>query len=172
MKQLKRRRLTQKQLDQKVLYFAYGSNMHQPRLESRVGPVKMVKNYAIPEFILTLDAGRGSFANMSAKVDESCEGVIYELTYGQLRMLDQFEGLYVRRSHQYGRRKLHYYIAKDGYAHSSWNGRNLSLEYYSLLMLGCTEHKLTKSLAIISQFKPSPRAISWERLIIYREEFD
>lgn len=171
MKFKQKRRLTQKQLDKKVLYFAYGSNMHQPRLESRVGPVRLVKSFALPDYRLSFDVGGGSFANVTSVEDETCEGVIYELTYGQLRMLDQFEGLYDREFYQYGRRKLHYYIGKR-YALSRHGWVDISLEYYSLLMLGCIEHKLKKSLAIVSQLKPSPKRVVWERLCIYKEEFD
>lgn len=164
------RKLTKKQLAQKVLYFAYGSNMHQPRLEERVGEVKCLGPYTLQEYKLTFDVGSysGCFANVERVDGESCEGVIYELTYGQLRMLDHYEGLYTREYAMYEGRKLHFYIS----CHKARGRTLLSMEYYALLMLGATEHKLEKSLEIVKQYKPSAKLVVWERLRIYASDSD
>lgn len=161
---MRKRKLTQKQLDKKVLMFSYGSNMHQPRLEERVGPVKCKGAYTLEGFKLTFDtcSRNCSFANVDVVEGETCEGVVYELTYGQLRILDHYEGLYERRFVTYGasQRKLHYYISDYYRVRRSFPC--LTMEYYALLMLGCTEHKLRKSLTIISQLKPCAKVIVWE----------
>ncbi len=166
-----KRPLTKKQLDKKVLYFAYGSNMHQPRLEHRVGDVKCLGRFSLPDYKLVFDAGQycGQFANVIESPGETCEGVIYEITYGQLRALDYHEGLYRREYVMRGRRKLHFYISN----YRCKNGRtDISMEYYSLLMLGCVEYKLKQSLEIVKGLKPPVKRIIWERERIYALEGD
>lgn len=163
-----KRKLTRRQLDQKVLYFAYGSNMHQPRLEARVGKVKLLGKHDLLGFKLTFDAGYGvSFANVGAAPEDFCQGLVYEMTYGQLRVLDKYEGLYERLQVMRGKRKLHYYICERMRRHNA--PVEMTMEYYSVLMLGCTEHKLKKSLEIVSQHKPDPRRIDWDMACFYAE---
>lgn len=155
MKQKRNKKLTKEQLNQKVLYFAYGSNMHKPRLEERVGEVKFVATYQLPGYKLTFDAGNSgcTYANVKDSVGETCEGVIYEMTYRQLLILDSYEGLYERFKVMYGERRLHVYISER-----MRNERivpHLTMEYYALLMLGCMEHCLNKSQAIVEKLKPT-----------------
>ncbi len=170
---LKKRKLTQEELDQKVLYFAYGSNMHQPRLEQRVGKVKCIGTYKLPGYKLTFDVGTkfDCFANVDREDGETCEGVIYEMTYRQLRELDYYEGLYMRIKEEYEGRKLHIYIS-DLYRNARGRETELSMEYYAILMLGCKEHKLKKSLKIVEAMAPKPRIFAWKRETYYAEYWD
>lgn len=143
----RKKKLTKAQLEQKVLYFAYGSNMHQPRLEQRVGSVKLIETYSLQNYKLIFDTGFDcSFANVKPCEGETCEGVIYEMTYRQLLMLDKFEGLYERVKIMYGERRLHFYVSELRYERRQ---PSLTMEYYALLMLGCVEHNLNKSKTIV-----------------------
>jgi hypothetical protein len=160
---VQKKKLTRKQLDQKVLYFAYGSNMHQPRLEERVGRVNLIGPYVLQDYKLTFDTGNFvcSYANVDREEGETCEGVIYEMTYAQLRMLDRFEALYVRVKEEYNGRSLHIYIS-DHYRQPE-KPIDLTIEYHTLLLLGCRTHRLNKSLAIIQAIEPMPMEIYWKR---------
>ena len=150
----KRKKLTKEQLEQRVLYFAYGSNMHQPRLEQRVGKVTYVATYVLPDYKLTFDTGNTycSYANVKECAKETCEGVIYEMTYKQLLILDRFELLYERRKVMYGERRLHFYVSD--YWRNERQIPRLTMEYYALLMLGCAEHNLNQSYNLIQNFRP------------------
>lgn len=169
-KTTKKKKLSKEQLDQKVLYFAYGSNMHQPRLEQRVGPVKFIATYSLPGYQLTFDTGMTSctFANVKECEKETCEGVIFEMTYRQLLVLDQYECLYRRFKVMYGERRLHLYISD--YWRNERIVPHLTIEYYALLMLGCTEHNLRKSHSIIEKFKPSVGHVVITGQVFFRME--
>jgi len=79
------------------LYFAYGSNMNQERLEGRVGPVIKIGKHVLRRWKLAFNCGYANnrFANIIMGAEgavEYVEGVLYELTPRQMRMLDNFEG--------------------------------------------------------------------------------
>jgi len=108
-----------KAFEQKVLMFAYGSNLLIERLEHRVGKVINLGAYDLKGYELIFDCctATDTYANLKAKEDSYVEGVIYELTYRQLKMLDQYEGLYERYTRileepiELKGRKLHFYIS-------------------------------------------------------------
>lgn len=81
-----------------VLYFAYGSNMDQSRLERRVGRVVNLGKAELYDAELLFDVGvkQYSFANVGNKKGSTVEGVLYRLTTKQMRILDSYEGLYDR----------------------------------------------------------------------------
>lgn len=169
MAKLRKKKLTKEQLQQKVLYFAYGSNMHQPRLEQRVGDVKLIATYELHNHKLTFDAGsQCSYANVKECEGETCEGVIFEMTYRQLLILDRYEGLYERRKVLYSERRLHFYVC-DYYRYER-RQPSLTMEYYALLMLGCTEHNLKKSYVIVERFKPDKFSLKYSKESYYRVE--
>lgn len=84
----------------KVLYFAYGSNILQDRLNYRVGKNTFHSTYKLYGYKLVFNAvgwGRTAYANIikGSKYDY-VEGVLYELTSEQFKDLDRYEGLYER----------------------------------------------------------------------------
>ena len=81
----------------KRLYFAYGSNTLQERLESRVGKVEVVGVAKIRRWRLAFNVGNdiaGCVANavMTGRQLDTIQGVIYGLTTSQIKRLDQYEG--------------------------------------------------------------------------------
>lgn len=80
-----------------MYYFAYGSNVLQERLEQRVGPVTFISLIRIAGYRLTFDAGacvNSVFANVKKTGYERdvVEGVIYQMTPEQEKILDLSEG--------------------------------------------------------------------------------
>ena len=79
-----------------VLYFAYGSNLWQPRLECRVGRVRALGVAHLPDY--TLRWNKRS-TDGSAKCDitpaagDEVIGVVYELDEGKIETLDRIEGV-------------------------------------------------------------------------------
>ena len=82
----------------KILYFAYGSNLLQSRLEKRVGKVKKVCVSEIQDFKLSFNYGNNeqSFLNIKPCKNAKVLGVVYELTLFQLFILDFYEGYNVK----------------------------------------------------------------------------
>lgn len=148
---LKKRKISAEELAFKVLYFAYGSNMFQERLENRVGNVTCLGAYTLPGYELTFDTGTyfECFANVKRSEKKSCQGVIYEMTYGQLLQLDWYEGLYVRIKETYKERRLHLYISDKH--RDEERVPEITQEYRTALIRGCMDHGLTKSLKIIQK---------------------
>lgn len=78
-----------------LIYFAYGSNMLQERLERRVGKVKKLKKYVLKDFKLSFNCGiQQKFANIVPSKGSVVEGVLYEITDEQKWYLDYYEGFY------------------------------------------------------------------------------
>lgn len=81
------------------LYFAYGSNMSRARLEARLGAVGDLGWATLREHEHSFDkrghdgSGKGHIARVAGSV---VHGVLYELTLGQMVMLDRFEYGYRR----------------------------------------------------------------------------
>jgi len=148
-----KKKLTKADLEQKVLYFCYGSNMNQKRIEARVGPVTFVTTYNLEGYALVFNAGEyNNFANIIQSKNDYCEGVIYEMTYEQLRKLDMFEGLYKRIKFKYKDRLLHTYVA----FFCSNSIPKITEEYLDHIEKGCIKHNLLKSLEIVRAIQIIP----------------
>lgn len=155
---------------QKVLYFAYGSNMSQDQLVHRVGPVKKVDVFRLPNYELSFDCGyQVSYANVNPKEGAFVEGVIYEMYYRQLKILDSYEGLYIREKIELDfiplkGRKLHFYISR----HRKMNFQfPILASYYKTLLRGAFENDLTFTINLL-------RNIDQHNIVhhIPRAEFD
>jgi len=78
---------------QKVYYFAYGSNMLRSRIEERIGKVRFIGVDSITEWKLSFSSGYSSSTlNIEYSKPDYVQGVVYEITLGQLKKLDYFEG--------------------------------------------------------------------------------
>lgn len=154
----------------KRLYFAYGSNMSQERLEKRVGSVTKIGTHTLYGYKLVFNAGN-AYANieMCPYGKHFVEGVIYEMTIQQMRRLDTAEGF----PHFYQRMSLPIIdkgILRDLHVYFSINPGYLNSvpllpleEYISYLIQGCKENNLEHTLDILSKmevqptFKPKPK---------------
>lgn len=140
---------------QKILYFAYGSNMDINQLIQRVGHIVRKGTFKFPNYRLSFDCGYPvSFANMCPEEGGFVEGVIYEMEYHQLRILDRYESLYNREKLEleiepFKGRKLHYYISKF---------RNVKdfecpifYNYYLTLLRGAIRNNLSHTIKILRE---------------------
>lgn len=145
-------RITPELLAQKVLYFAYGSNMCKERLQARVGQVTCLGAHDLRGYKLTFDVGNyyECYANIKRDIAEYCQGVVYEMTYAQLRQLDWYEGLYDRVKEKYKGRILHLYISKECYRDEQ-RPPEITRDYQAALVRGCMVHDLYKTLALVQQ---------------------
>jgi gamma-glutamylcyclotransferase len=79
-----------------MLYFAYGSNMNWQQMKERCTSARFVNIACLPEYKLAFT--RKSDKRGCGVADVVCEpgqkvwGVVYELSQGDLRKLDRFEG--------------------------------------------------------------------------------
>jgi hypothetical protein len=137
-------------------YFAYGSNMSQARLESRVGKVTKIGTCSLPGYQLVFNAGWHTqcFANLikTGNWKDAVEGVIYELTPRQMKALDGFEGapgLYTRFIEKAGKYILNVYISIN----MEYTNQRIRPEpqYLNYLVIGCRENGLGNTLRLIEQ---------------------
>lgn len=82
-----------------VLYFAYGSNMQQKRLRSRIGPVKVKSRAFLRDWQMVFNKrsidGSGK-ANLVESPGAVTWGVLYEIDAQDFKKLDGIEGGYDR----------------------------------------------------------------------------
>ncbi|MGI9292180.1 MAG: gamma-glutamylcyclotransferase family protein [Gammaproteobacteria bacterium] len=79
----------------RVLYFAYGSNMYEPRMRERIGSAKFQDTVVLDDYRLHFNKlGQDSSAkcNIVETPGQSVFGVLYALSGHQLELLDQVEG--------------------------------------------------------------------------------
>ena len=150
--------------DTRKLYFAYGSNMNQERLESRVGKVERLGVFKLYRYVLVFNAGDanfGRFANLckTGLVKDYTEGVIYKLTTTQVITLDKYEGApeaYNRviekiRIPKLGVRSIIVYIdINESYIHKD-SLVPIQREYLNHLIAGCTQNDLKFTRNIITK---------------------
>lgn len=150
MRKAHKKKISQELLESKILYFAYGSNLMIERLEHRVGKVIKISNYELKDYRLVFDCGMdfGNFANIIESEGSVVYGVIYEMTYKQLKMLDRYELLYNRIKFELksanellNGRKLHVYISPMRHRFS---GITLTDIYYKALLVGSHRHGLER----------------------------
>jgi len=143
-----------------IWYFAYGSNMKQLRLESRIKRTGLVwKRGFIQGHSICFDkiAGDGSgYANL--KVDNAGKvwGILYELTDNEIEILDTKEGVskhYLRNKTT--RRNI---TTDDGifscevyFANTAMINNNLlpRRDYLNFLIEGAVEHQLPEDYILV-----------------------
>jgi gamma-glutamylcyclotransferase len=82
-----------------VLYFAYGSNMWQPRLHARIGIVRAVAVGRLDDYRLTWhkrSADGSGKCDIAPQADSAVFGVVYDVSHEQMLLLDQDEKGYKR----------------------------------------------------------------------------
>ena len=140
----------------KVLYFAYGSNMLFERLNERVGflgEIKVVGTYKLYGWRLVLNCGEEQFTETYANIvranqNSYVEGVLYEISSRQFKLLDKYEGLYVREIFQCGDELAAVYIS---YEHES--PVKPRLMYINILLAGASENGLNETYKKLLEFK-------------------
>lgn len=144
----------------KQLYFAYGSNMDQERLEDRVGKVRRVGVSRLHGWKLTFNCGQGArrFANIVMTGDyrnDMVEGVVYEMEDVQLKRLDGFEGnpyAYQRLEYPYNkRRSMYVYICLNPTYVPYPEVLYPTMEYIGYIAAGCARNKLVYTQKIVQE---------------------
>lgn len=90
-----------------TIYFAYGSNMSESRLQERICSARKIGNATLPGYRLTFDKisldGSGKCdAEFSGHVTDTVLGVVYSIPTKDLPLLDRIEG----KSHGYQRKTV------------------------------------------------------------------
>ena len=80
---------------QRLLYFAYGSNLLIDRLEARVGKVEVFGKYNLVDYEVYITP-RG-YADIRPNKGNIVEGILYILTPTQHKRLDMFEAFYEKQ---------------------------------------------------------------------------
>ncbi|WP_417387162.1 gamma-glutamylcyclotransferase family protein [Gimesia sp.] len=85
-------------MKQTLNYFAYGSNLHPLRLQSRIGvcqlqAVAQLKGAQLCFHKAGLDASGKCDIVLAAEADSSVWGVVYQISPEQKRILDEYESL-------------------------------------------------------------------------------
>lgn len=144
----------------KKLYFAYGSNMNQERLESRVGKVSKIGVIKLPYWKLEFNCGPGvtRYANitMTGNHKDAVEGVLYELTTKQFSILDKREGcplFYQKMAVPLNNGKTMFtYVCMNPHYRPLPKAK-ADAEYMSHLLKGCNENGLVKTMKLLLSLK-------------------
>ena len=94
-------------MNDRILYFAYGSNMAPERLQARVPSaeglgVALLRGYQLKFHKSGKDGSAKCDASRTGDMDDEVHGVLYSMATGELAALDGFEGL----GHGYERRTV------------------------------------------------------------------
>jgi gamma-glutamylcyclotransferase (GGCT)/AIG2-like uncharacterized protein YtfP len=140
----------------KILYFAYGSNMNQERLEWRIGKVKKIGTTRIPLYRLEFNCGTASryFANMvmTGRSSDFIEGVLYEVSEIQLRQLDAFEGCpyaYQKFVYQGHTSDIYAYICINPLYKPIDLQAKVEKDYLLHILKGCAENNLSHTYNLV-----------------------
>jgi hypothetical protein len=144
----------------RLLYFAYGSNILKERIEDRLGKVCLIRPYKLYGWKLSWTGGVGSYANIgrSESPNDFVEGILYELTEHQIHRLDFYEGY----PHCY--EKI-YKIEGEEIIFAYWTPNPIEyrgkrvlnslpdLKYLNIIIAGCWQHGLLQTHAILVNFR-------------------
>ncbi|MFX0198695.1 MAG: gamma-glutamylcyclotransferase family protein [Candidatus Hodarchaeota archaeon] len=104
----------------KEMYFAYGSNINMRQMKQRCPSAKFHSHAVLQGYQITFplwsEKWGGGVAGIHMKKGKQVEGVVYEVSEGDLEELDKFEG--VDKGH-YCRKKVGA-IVKTGQSLESW----------------------------------------------------
>jgi len=124
-----------------MLYFAYGSNMWQPRIEERLGACRRVTPAWIDGYALRFhkDGRDGSGkcnALFTGRPEDRLWGVVFDISASQKRRLDVFEGrdyhaVDVAAQHDAGALDVYLYVARR----SAIDALSRPFEWYKALVL-------------------------------------
>ena len=94
-------------------YFAYGSNMSARRIRHRLGRSPARISAKLSDYILLFNkpSQDGGKANIKKSIGDKVEGILYSLDEKDLKILDNFEGVY---ENHYKRKEIQ---VKDLYGH-------------------------------------------------------
>ena len=73
-----------------MLYFAYGSNLHQDQMKKRCSECKYLKKYVLHDYRLTFRSDL-CVADIEYKKGSSVQGALYEITARDETCLDKYE---------------------------------------------------------------------------------
>ena len=129
----------------KLIYFAYGSNLHPNRLESRIGRSDRLGILKLNDYKLELDklgTDGSAKCNISKKKSHFIYGALFGITPKQKSILDEFEAGYSTswmRDEKIGR--YFTYLANPPFCNSS-----LPFHWYKILVvLGAGYHNFPQS---------------------------
>lgn len=148
----------------KLLYFAYGSNMWHERIIERLGLTPRRGLYRLLHYALVFNAGwhkRCAYANIMAVnpvLNDFVEGVLYEPNDRQIAELDRYEGYPLNYQKRY---KSINFNGEDIviFWYESTNNRYIvqeakpALSYLNIILDGCAQNGLNET---------------YEKLLIYK----
>ncbi len=134
-----------------LLYFAYGSNLHAPRMVARVPSARTVAVARLPGFRLAFRK-RAADGSMKCDIESSREGtlwgVVYRLDAAHLPHLDAAEGEGYTRATQ----TVTHADGATGYevftyrAREGWLGEGHPHDWYrDLVVVGARDHRLPET---------------------------
>jgi gamma-glutamylcyclotransferase (GGCT)/AIG2-like uncharacterized protein YtfP len=81
---------------EKILYFAYGSNLNKKQMQERAPESKARLSAVLPNYKLVFTGWsrrwKGGTATIRASIGDKVNGGVYEITERDLRRLDSYEG--------------------------------------------------------------------------------
>lgn len=155
-----------------MIYFAYGSNLHPKRLESRIGVINTIGAVKLNSYKLDFNKlsrdGSTKCNITSSTPNEHVYGVAYKLTAEQKKILDKFEAGYsIRWLSTFEVGDCFTYIANPPFDDSA-----LPYDWYKILViLGASYHNFPASylnvLGCFASFEDKNKKRTEENLSIF-----
>ncbi|NJD67336.1 MAG: gamma-glutamylcyclotransferase, partial [candidate division NC10 bacterium] len=133
-----------------MLYFAYGSNMERFQLKRLCPKAKFVAAVVLADYELAFSGNSpmwgGGIADIRERLGKTVEGVVWEISEAERKVLDEYEGypaLYLHKEVQV-RNRAGKVITAFAYIMAN-PGREMapSKRYKQLLISGAEEHGLS-----------------------------
>lgn len=132
----------------KLYYFAYGSNMSVVQLFSRIGTVKEIGKKVLHGYRIRFNCGlskKRCFANIEeGSIKDFVVGVLYEISYEQLNILNLYEAFYDNIFFKEEDKFIVSYISKK--ETTLKNDGNITDEYKHIIKQTCLKRSILSTL--------------------------
>jgi hypothetical protein len=139
--------------------------LNQQRLEARVGKVINLGVHRLYGYRLVFNAGNqehgGPYANLHPvkgySRNEFVEGVVYQMTSRQIKMLDVFEGapsFYTRFIEYYKGKDLQVYIAIQPHYIDKITSQTVQADYLRHILKGAIDNNIKSTIETLTDLYP------------------
>lgn len=143
----------------KLKYFAFGSNILFEQMKWRIETIDKIERgtlYILNDYKLVFNVGYGTmshrFANIVPESGAKVEGLLYDLTYDQLRRMDLYEALYKRCYFRIDDKTIACAYVGNYFSIMRKPGKP-TLNYLNTILDGCREAELTWTYENLLKYK-------------------
>lgn len=142
-------------MENRILYFSYGSNLLSERINRRLfAIIPVYRTYVLEGYRFVFNTGiskKAAFANIIPSPRDTVEGVLYELTGQQFKELSHYEGCYHPEFFIVDNQSVIVYVGNEEY--TLLKSPTPSLDYINTIIKGCLEKRLYRTYNELVEYK-------------------